>query len=112
MRMYIYYTIIMYLCMHVQKWKKGWLVLTTKALLDCTLEYYKDEDEWRTPSKSTKAITISELLKGIVTVEHMQSSYKSHVMCIIFDHYSVLIDFKSRATMESWIAKINNIRGT
>ena len=88
------------------------MVLTTKALLDCTLEYYKDEDEWRTPSKSTKTIAISELLRSIVTVEHIRSSYKSHVMCIIFDHYSILIDFKSRATMESWVTKINNIRGT
>ena len=86
--------------------------MTTKALLDCTLEYYKDEDEWLSPSKSANVITISELLKDIVTVEHMHSSYKSHVMSIIFEHYSILIDFKSKTAMKSWITKINNIRGT
>ena len=88
------------------------MVITTKDLLKCKLEYYKDEDYWLTPSKSTEKVTICELLKDIITVEHAHSSYKSHVMIIIFKSFDIFIGFKSRTTMESWITKLNNIRGT
>ena len=88
------------------------MVISTKELLKFTLEYYKDEDQWLTPSKTTEKITICELLKDIISVEHMRSSYKSHIMSIMFDNYSILIGFKSRTTMESWITKLNNIKGT
>ena len=87
------------------------MVITTKELLKCKLEYYKDEDNWLTPSKSTEKITICELLKDIVTVEHIHSSYKFHVMTIMFKNFDILIGFKSQTTMESWITKLNNIRG-
>ena len=87
------------------------MVIRTKELLNCTLEYYKDEDHWLTPSKSIKKIAFTELLKDIITVQHMRSSYKCHIMSIVFENYSVLIGFKSRTTMESWITKLNNIRG-
>ena len=101
----------MYVRTFVQKWKKGWVVVTTKELLKCKLEFYKDEDYWLTPSKSTQKITICELLTDIVAVEHARSSYKSHVMSIMFNNFDILIGFKSRTTMESWITKLNNIRG-
>ena len=87
------------------------MVITTKELLKCNLEYYKDEDHWLTPSKSIKKITICELLKDIVMVKHIHSSYKSHVMTIMFNNFDILIEFKSQTTMESWITKLNNIRG-
>ena len=88
------------------------MVISSKGLLNFTLEYYKDEDQWRTPSKTTKEITVCELLKDIISVDHMRSSYKCHVMSIMLDYYSILIAFKSRATMESWITQLNNIRGS
>ena len=87
------------------------MVISTKELLNFTLEYYKDEDQWRTSSKATKKTTMCELLKAIISVEHMCSSYKSHVMSIMFDNLSILISFKSRTTMESWITQLNNIKG-
>ena len=87
------------------------MVISTKELLNFTLEYYKDEDQWRTSSKTTKKTTMCELLKDIISVEHMRSSYKSHVMSIMFDNLSILISFKSRTTMESWITQLNNIKG-
>lgn len=102
----------MYHIICVQKWRKGWVVMNTKELLNFTIEYYKDEDQWLSPSKSTKKITISEPLRNIVNIKHMHSSYKCHVMGIIFDNFSILISFKPRTTMESWISKLNNIRGT
>lgn len=86
--------------------------MSTKEFINVTIEYYKDEDHWLAPSKSIKKISISELLKDIITVEHLHSSYKFHVMAIVFDNYSILIAFKSRTTMESWITKLNIIRGT
>ena len=89
------------------------MVISSKGLLNFTLEYYKDEGQWRTPSKTTKKIIVCELLKDIISVDHMRSSYKSHVMSIMFNNnYSILIAFKSRTTMESWITQLNNIRGT
>ena len=89
------------------------MVISSKGLLNFTLEYYKDEDQWRTPSKTTKKITVCELLKDIISVDHMRSSYKCHVMSIMFNNnYSILIAFKSQTTMESWITQLNNIRGT
>ena len=90
------------------------MVITTKGLLNVTLGYYKDEDQWRTHSKPTMEITAYESLKDIISVDHMHmhSSYKCHVMSIMFDNCSILIAFKSRATMESWITQLNNIRGS
>ena len=88
------------------------MVITTKGLLNVTLGYYKDEDQWRTHSKPTKKITAYESLKDMISVDHMRSSYKCHVMSIMLDNYSILIAFKSRATMESWITQLNNIRGS
>ena len=88
------------------------MVITTKELLRCEVEYHKDEESWLTSSKSSKKITISELLMDIVTVEHTHSSYKSHVMSIVFNDYGLLLKFKSKTTMESWITKLNYIRGT
>ena len=87
------------------------MVISTKELLRCKVEYYKDEECWLAPSKSSKNITITELLMDIVSVEHVHSSYKSHVMSIVFNDYRLLIRFKSKTTMESWITKLNNIRG-
>ena len=88
------------------------MVISTKELSKCTLEYYKDEDEWLTASKSTKKITISVLLQDILSVKHIRSTYKCHVMYLMFDKYSIIIGFKSRTTMESWITKLNAVRGT
>ena len=88
------------------------MVITTKGLLNVTLGYYKDEDQWRTHSKPTKKITLYESLKDIISVDHIHSSYKCHVMSIMLDNCSILIAFKSRATMESWITQLNNIRGS
>ena len=87
------------------------MVISTKGLSNFTLEYYKDEDQWFMHSKTAKEITICELLKDIMSVEHVRSSYKCHVINIMFDNYSILIGFKSKTTMESWITKLNNIRG-
>ena len=97
---------------YVQKWRKGWVVISTKELLNCTLEYYKDEDQWLAPSNSTKKITISVLLQDIMSVKHIRSTYKCHIMSIAFDDYSIMIGLKSQTTMQSWITKLNNIRGS
>ena len=96
----------------MQKWRKGWVVVSTKELLKCTVEYYKDENEWLAPSKSTEKITISVLLQDILSVKHIRSTYKCHIMCLMFDNYSITIGFKSQTTMESWITKLNTVRGT
>ena len=88
------------------------MVITTKELSRCEVEYHKDEECWLAPSKSSKKIAVSELLVDIVSVEHVHSSYKSHVMSIVFNNYGLLIRFKSKTTMESWITKLNHIRGT
>ena len=103
----IYYIII-------QKWKEGWVVISSKKLLSCTLVYYKDEYQWLTPSKSTKhkKMIVCDLLNDVMSVKYMRSSYKSHIMSIMFDHYSILIDFKSETTMKSWITKLNTIKGS
>ena len=78
------------------------MVISSKGLLNFTLEYYKDEDQWRTTSKTTKKIIVCELLKDIISVDHMRSSYKCHVLSIMFNNnYSILIAFKSQTTMES-----------
>ena len=96
----------------IQKWKEGWVVISSKKLLQCTLEYYKDEDQWLKPSKSTKKITVCDLLHDVMSIMYIRSSYKSHIMSIMFDNYSILIDFKSQTTMKSWITKLNTIKGT
>ena len=88
------------------------MVISTKELLNCTLEYHKDEDQWLTPSNYTKKITISVLLQDIMSVKHIRSTYKCHIMSIEFDDYSIMIGLKSRTTMQSWITKLNNIRGS
>ena len=105
------YVRIIMCTVHIQKWRKGWVVIRTKELLKCTLECYKDEDHWLAPSKSKRKIAIRELLKDIVDIKPISSSYKRHIMGIVFENYAVLICFKSRTTMESWITKLNNIRG-
>ena len=86
------------------------MVISTKELLNFTVDYYKDEDQWLTSSKSIKNVTTCEL-RDIVTVKHMSSCYKCHVMSITFDNYAVLIGFKSRTTMETWVTKLNYIKG-
>ena len=95
----------------LQTWRKGWVVISTKGLVNCTLEYYKDEDQWLTPSKSTKKITICELLKDVKSIKCTSSSYKCHIMSIVYDNYSILIGFKSRTIMQSWITNLDDMRG-
>jgi len=84
--------------------------MTVKELESCTVDFYKDEDDWLMPSKSTNKISICEPLKNIVCTEHRRSNYKCHVMSIIFESFSLLLSFKAQTTMSSWIKKLNNIR--
>jgi len=81
-----------------------------KELENCTVEYYKDEDCWSIPTKSVNKISVCEPLKDIESVEHICSSYKFHVMSIVFESFSLSIAFKSQTTMTSWIKKLNDIR--
>ena len=86
------------------------MVVTIKELENCTVEYYKDEDCWLTPTKAVNKISVCEPIKDIESVEHLCSSYKFHVMSIVFELFSLSIAFKSQNTMTFWIKKLNDIR--
>jgi len=84
--------------------------VTIKELENCTVEYYKDEDCWLTPTKSVNKISVCEPLKDIESVENIRCRYKFHVMSIVFESFSLLLAFKSQTTMTSWIKRLNDIR--
>ena len=92
----------------LQYWRKGWMVITIESIPEnSTLNYYKNEKQWLTSSKSKDIIC--EPLNDMIFLKKIHLPGRPHILVLVFSSHSLWLSFRSYTSMTTWMEKLSHI---
>jgi len=84
------------------------MVITIESIPEnSTLNYYKNEKQWLTSSKSKDIIC--EPLNDMIFLKKIHLPGRPHILVLVFSSHSLWLSFRSYTSMTTWMEKLSHI---